>query len=86
MPKISDFFGIMIYMYFDDHAPAHFHAIYGEHEALISIEDLRILKGSLPPRVYGLVMEWGIQHTEELRNNWKCAVELKPLQKISPLI
>jgi hypothetical protein len=33
MPTISEFFGIVIRMYWDDHPPPHFHALYGEHEA-----------------------------------------------------
>lgn len=56
MPKICEFFGIFIYMFFDDHAPPHFHAIYGEHEALISINELKIVRGNLPPRVFELAV------------------------------
>ena len=37
MPRISHFYGIAVYMYYRDHAPPHFHAIYGEHEAEIEI-------------------------------------------------
>ena len=58
MPTISVFFGIYIRMYFDEHVPAHFHAYYGEHSAAIEIETLRVLKGYLPQRVLGLVLEW----------------------------
>lgn len=85
MPKICEFFGILIYMYFDDHNPPHFHAFYGEYEALITIEDLRIIKGSLPPRAYGLVIEWAMHHKEELLKNWHHAIKLEPLTKIEPL-
>lgn len=85
MPRIAEFFGIFIYMYFEDHAPAHFHAIYGEYEALISIADFHILKGELPPRAYGLVVEWAIQHQNELKQNWEQAIQLQPLNKIKPL-
>ena len=48
MPQISRFFGIIISMYFDDHNPPHFHAKYGEFEALISIDNFSILEGDLP--------------------------------------
>lgn len=51
MPTLSEFFGIVIRMYYDDHNPPHFHAYYGEYEALISIETLELLEGSLPRRV-----------------------------------
>ena len=38
MPEVSRFYGILIRFYYRDHPPAHFHANYGEHEALIEIE------------------------------------------------
>jgi hypothetical protein len=53
VPKISEFFGISIYMYFGEHPPPHFHARYGGSEALVSIADLSVLEGSLPPRALG---------------------------------
>jgi hypothetical protein len=46
MPTLSIFFGIVIRMYYDDHPPPHFHAIYGEHEAKIGIETLELIDGS----------------------------------------
>ncbi len=58
MPQISYFFGIAIYMYFTDHAPPHFHAEYGEDEAVYKIETLELLRGKLPRRAHGLVLEW----------------------------
>jgi hypothetical protein len=48
MPELSRFFGIIIRMFYSDHEPAHFHAIYGEYEALIEIETLMVFRGSLP--------------------------------------
>ena len=45
VPRISDFYGIAIYMDYRDHAPPHFHAIYGESEATISIETAEVLEG-----------------------------------------
>ena len=53
MPLISRFFGISIYMYYDDHAPPHFHAKYGSEEVLIDIQTLRVLTGKISPRVLG---------------------------------
>ena len=58
MPEISRFYGIIIKMHFDDHTPPHFHAKYGEHEALLNINTLGIIAGSLPPKALGLVTEW----------------------------
>jgi len=57
-------------MYFREHGIPHFHAEYGEHEAKISIETLSILEGSLPSRVYGLVVEWASMHRVEIKDNW----------------
>jgi hypothetical protein len=70
MPCISQFFGILIYMYYNDHAPPHFHAIYGEHEALYRIDTLEIYTGSIPRRAHNLVLEWADRHREDLTDDW----------------
>lgn len=62
LPTISMFFGILIRMYFNDHAPPHFHAHYNEHEAVIAIESLAVLEGALPRRALGLVLDWAELH------------------------
>jgi hypothetical protein len=85
MPRISEFFGISIYIYFEDHPPPHFHAFYAEHEALITIESLEILRGSLPPRALGLVVEWASQRRDELRRAWRQASRPEPVDPIQPL-
>ena len=85
MPTISEFFGILIRMYYDDHNPAHFHAYYGEFEAIIRIDTLEILESDLPKRALSLVVEWAIEHRDELFNDWKLAAEHQPLQRIRPL-
>lgn len=85
MPQICRFFGIIIYMYFNDHSPAHFHAVYGEHEAVYVIETLETLRGSLPRRAHGMVVEWATLHREDLRQNWHRARQMQPLENIEPL-
>lgn len=85
MPRISQFFGITISMYYSDHNPPHFHARYAEHEALVTIETLGVLRGSLPSRVLGLVLEWASLHREALRQNWERARAGRPLSSIPPL-
>jgi hypothetical protein len=70
MPCISQFFGIAIYMYFNDHPPPHFHAEYGGREALYEIETLRLLKGKLSRRAHNMVLEWADLHRAELMENW----------------
>lgn len=85
MPTISEFFGIFILMYYNDHAPPHFHARYAEHEALIRINPLGILEGYLPPKALSLVMEWAALHQQELTNDWDLAKDYQKLKKIAPL-
>ena len=85
MPTISEFFGILILMYYSDHAPPHFHARYGEYEALIQISPLGLLKGDLPPRALSLVTEWAQIHQKQLMEDWNYATNNKKLQKIPPL-
>ena len=58
MPELCRFYGIVIRMYFNDHAPAHFHAEYSGDEAVFSIEAPAVLGGHLPPRAQSLVVEW----------------------------
>ena len=85
MPEISRFYGIVIKMFFDDHNPPHFHAQYGEHEAVVSIDSLAVLRGRLPARAHGLVVEWASLHRDELLKDWTNAQSMEPLQAIAPL-
>ena len=62
MPTISMFYGIIIQMFWDDHAPPHFHALYAEDEVLINITTPKIIKGSMPRRALSLVLEWASEH------------------------
>lgn len=72
-------------MFYDDHAPPHFHARYGEHEVMIQIYPVSVLKGHLPPRALSLVVEWAQIYQKELIEDWKYAEHNKKLQKIPPL-
>jgi hypothetical protein len=85
MPEISRFFGMVIQMYYDDHEPPHFHVRYAGQKALIAIETLGILRGSLSPRALGLVTEWAAQHRAELMEDWHLACAQSQLNPISPL-
>jgi hypothetical protein len=85
VPEISRFYGIVIAMFHNDHEPPHFHARYGEHRALVEIEDATVLRGDLPPRALGLVLEWARLHREALREDWKLARENQALRRIEPL-
>jgi hypothetical protein len=66
MPTISEFYGIVIRMYFNDHAPPHFHVIYGEYEATVDIDRLSVLEGSLPKGALQLTLDWAGGHKPEL--------------------
>ena len=71
MPTVSQFFGIVIQMFWREHAPPHFHALYGEFEALIDIRTLEILRGSLPRRALALVLEWAALNRDALVEDWE---------------
>jgi hypothetical protein len=86
MPQISYFLGIIIRMYFMDHNPPHFHAIYGNDEALINIQKLEMMSGNLPPRVLGLVIEWAALNEKSLLVNWQRAKIGESLLPIAPLV
>ena len=85
MPEISRFYGIVIRMYYNDHAPPHFHAEYAGGEMIVDINTLGVIAGTLPPRATGMVMEWASQHQEELHDVWDNARKLQPLGRIEPL-
>jgi hypothetical protein len=88
VPRISSFYGITIWIYYDEahhRGRPHFHARYGDAEASVDIEDLAVIAGSLPPRARRLVIEWAFKHQEELRDNWRRARDRQPLTAIDPL-
>jgi hypothetical protein len=85
MPRISQFYGIAIYMYYRDHAPPHFHAIYAEHEAEIEIATATVVEGHLPRRARTFVTEWAAAYRDELQRNWELARAGQPLNPVPPL-
>jgi hypothetical protein len=85
MPRISEFYGIIVEMYWSDHNPPHFHAKYGEHRTEIDIQTLGVLRGKLPPRAMSLVLEWAALRQDELLAQWERARSHEPLEKIEPL-
>ena len=70
MPVVSRFYGIIIKLYFNDHMPPHFHAIYGEYNAMFDMNSLEMLEGDLPNRAKNLVVEWATLHQNELIEIW----------------
>ena len=85
MPEVSRFFGIVIQMYYDEHEPPHFHALYSGDEVQIAIDPIHVLRGELPPRAISLVIEWAALHQHELMDNWHLARQDQKPRKIQPL-
>jgi hypothetical protein len=85
VPTISRFFGIVISMHFEDHAPPHFHARYGGVQAALRIDPLGLMAGELQPRALGLVMEWARLNRAALLDDWERARRSEPLASIPPL-
>jgi hypothetical protein len=86
VPRISAFYGISIYMYWNEarHARPHFHARYGEHAASIDL-DGNLIAGSLPRRALTLAAEWARLHRAELEANWERARRDDELEPVEPL-
>jgi hypothetical protein len=85
MPTISAFYGILIQMFFNDHAPPHFHVRYGEFKAIVGIESLALIEGKLPRRALNLVLDWAELHKEELLEDWLLCKQMQSPKPIAPL-
>jgi hypothetical protein len=85
MPEVSRFFGISIRMYFDDHSPPHFHAIYAGAEVEVGIDPLSVVRGKFPRRALGMVLEWAALYRQELLENWERLQNDQAPHKIQPL-
>ncbi len=94
VPRVSEFFGIAIYLYYQDdrvHHTPHFHAEYAGEEVVVSIPEAEVLAGSLPSKSSlpskkeKLVKAWAVLREEQLQQAWAAAVEGEPPQKIEPL-
>lgn len=71
MPRISAFYGVVIYMYWNerDHPVAHFHAYHAGRRASVSADGV-VLAGSMEPRALGFVQEWASLRRDEIVANW----------------
>ena len=85
MPTLSVFYGIVIQMFWRDHAPPHFHALHAEHEVLIDIRTLEIIEGAFPRRALSLVLEWTSEHRTELMEDWELCAQNQMPKPIKPL-
>lgn len=82
MPEVARFYGIVIKVFFGDHPPPHFHAIYGEYVALVGIESLEVIEGDLPRRAQKMVLEWATLYQQDLLQMWNAQEfrQLPPLK------
>src|ERR1700726_484270 len=85
MPTISSFYGIVIQMFWRDHAPPHFHALYAKYEAQIDTRTLEVIAGELPRRALGPVLEWAGEHRSELMEDWQLCESMQMPKNIPPL-
>jgi hypothetical protein len=85
VPRLSEFYGIVVYMYFSDHHPPHIHALYGDDEALVRIADGVVIRGGLPRTATRLVQEWVTLRRPELEANWQRAQVPDSLLPVAPL-
>ncbi|MGH9078218.1 MAG: DUF4160 domain-containing protein [Acidimicrobiales bacterium] len=85
MPRLSAFYGIVIYLYVRDHGPPHLHAIHGEDQASVDIATGDLVAGTLRPRQYRLVRSWVELHRAELLTAWELASAGEPPGTIDSL-
>jgi len=85
VPRISEFYGIIVAMYFREHGMPHFHATYAGETVVVAIETGEVLAGAVPLRAQRMVSEWLELHRAELGANWDRARNDEPLEQIAPL-
>ena len=85
MPTISTFYGLIIQMFFREHAPPHFHVKYGDFKAVVDIQRLQVTEGKLPRRATGLVLDWAELHQEERMKDGDLRQALQHPEPIAPL-
>lgn len=84
MPTISRFYGIVIFMNYNDHLPPHFHARYQDQEVVVEIET-GMVRGKMSRRALQMIFEWSERYRRELLENWELARARRPLLPIPPL-
>jgi hypothetical protein len=85
MPCISQFYGISIYVYHQDHAPPHIHAVHAEYIAAFEIATGHRLTGDFPPRAERLVRDWLELRRAEVMASWSLSHGGDPPFRVAPL-
>ena len=88
MPIISQIYGIIVRIYFNDteeHHLEHIHVQYNEYDAIYSIKDIKVVEGKIPPKQHKLVVAWMEIHKDELIALWNISQNDGEFFKIDPL-
>ena len=85
MPIISEFFGIKIQMFWDEHMLPHFHADYNGNKVMVDIQKGTVIKGAFPFKQLKLILAWCEIHREDLMKNWELGMNEMSFIKIEPL-
>lgn len=87
MPRISEFFGIIVYMYWMDiqkHRKPHFHVRFKGNEAVFDLSG-KCLTGNVGDRANHLISEWCAENRKAIKQAWECAVNGKEIPWVRPL-
>ena len=71
MPEVTRFYGIVIKLFFGDHSPPHFYAVYGEFNGIFTINPVEMIEGDLPDRAKNLIIEWAEIYKKDLLDMWE---------------
>jgi hypothetical protein len=82
VPTVAIVDGVKIQFYAREHPPAHFHAVFAEHRAQISIDSLQIPKGTLPPAKAFAVISWAEPRRDALWRAWYAMLAKRKPEKI----
>jgi hypothetical protein len=79
MPTLAVVDGVLIMMFWNDHAPPHFHARFAGQECRVDLATCQVLEGNLPAGKLKSVQEWARDHQAELAAAWRaCRQHRKP--------
>jgi hypothetical protein len=71
MPTLARIGSLKIQIFADDHNPPHFHAVTPDHDALVAIETLTVLRGSIPRRDLDTALDWVRDNRAAVRAEWE---------------
>lgn len=85
MPTISRFYGIVIQIYWRDHPPPHFHAVYQDDFGVFAIADCSLIAGNIAPQQRKRVRQWWELHSDDIAFAWQQARQNEEPNRIEPL-